>query len=200
MTTQRTIQIFLGFTALTVLVLGLVLANSDDRNTENLGGVDGVLGGEFTLHHAKGSASLSDFKGQVVVLYFGFLNCPEVCPTSMSMITKALNKLDAEELEQVQPILVSIDPERDSYDQIKEFTAYFHPQILGVTGSRDEIDLVASEYGAFNEVIDSTTDGSDYEFRHSSRYYVVDQNGELVDAMRHSTTANELVARIRTLI
>ena len=200
MTTQRTLQLFLGFTIALVLVLAFVLTNSNDRNTENLGGADGVLGGEFTLHHAEGSASLSDFRGQVVVLYFGFLNCPEVCPTSMSMITKALNKLDDNELQQVKPILVSIDPERDSFEQIKKFTEYFHPQILGVTGSREEIDLVANEYGAFNEVIESTTDGSDYEFRHSSRYYVVDQNGELIDAMRHSTTANELVARIRTLI
>lgn len=200
MTAENRIKLVLLATLLMVSGLAFVLASSADRNGENLGGADGILGGDFTLRNADGDVSLSDFSGQIVVLYFGFLNCPEVCPASMGMVSNAMNRLDTDEQNQVQPILVSIDPERDSLDQLAEFTQYFHPRLLGLTGTSDEIEAVAQDYGAFFEVTDSSSPGSAYEFRHSSRYYVIDQNGELVDAMRHSTTASELVTRIRTLI
>lgn len=199
MSTQQTIKLTLVAVFLILSTLAVVLLKSG-RDDEGLGGEDGILGGDFRLSSAEGDVSLTDFSGQVVVLYFGFLNCPEVCPTSMSMVSKAMGRLDEQELNQVQPILISIDPERDSLEQLSEFTSYFHPSILGVTGTQEQIEAVAQDYGAFFEVVDSTTTGSSYEFRHSSRYYVINQHGELVDAMRHSTTANELVARIRTLI
>ena len=200
MTSQQATKLALGFAATVVICLVVVLFNSDWQRDAQTGGEDGILGGEFTLQHLDGTVSLSDFRGQIVVVYFGFLNCPEICPTSMSVIAKALKRLDVDELAQVQPMLISVDPERDSLENLKAFTGYFHPKILGITGSQSDIDHVVNEYGAYLEVIDSTTPGSAYEFFHTSRYYVINQDGELVDAMRHGTTVNELVARIRTLI
>ena len=200
MLTQRLLHITLFVSVAIVGVLAYLLMDSEGRSRGEAGGSDGILGGEFTLHSQTGAVTLSDFRGEVVILYFGFLNCPEVCPASMSTVSNALKKLDQPELDQVQSILVSIDPARDTLAELAEFSEYFHPNILGVTGSQDEIDAVTADYGAFIDVVDSTTPGSDYEFRHSSRYYVIDQSGNLVDAMRHSTTPNELAARIRTLI
>ena len=197
---RRLMAAVFGFGFVFVGLLIGILLSSDDRPVAGAGGSDGKLGGDFTLQSADGEVSLADFRGQVVVLYFGFLNCPEVCPTSMGMIRKTLNKLTIAELNQVQPILVSVDPKRDTVQDLEDFSDYFHQKIIGVTGSPDAIDAVARDYGAYFKITQSETPDSEYAFEHTSRYYVINQQGELVDAMRHSTTANELAARIRKLM
>ena len=156
------------------------------------------LGGDFTLQTAQGEIALQDFQGQVVVMYFGFLNCPDVCPNSMLTITKALKKLTPEQKSNVQVIMVSVDPNRDALDELSAFAAYYHPNIIGATGSVEVIDQLTDAYAAYYTVNPSDSE-SEYEVTHSSRYYVINSQGELVDAMRHSTTANELAARIRLL-
>ncbi len=158
------------------------------------------LGGDFTLHSSEGDITLSSFKGQVVVMYFGFLTCPEVCPNSMSVIARAVNKLGVEQAEDVKILLVSIDPKRDTLQKLKEYSEYFHPNMTGITGSVEEIDAVTRQYGAYYNYteIESVTD--EYGVEHSSRYYVINREGKLVDAMRHGTTANELTARLKLVL
>ncbi len=92
-------------------------------------------GGDFTLHSKDGPVSLHDFKGKVVLLFFGYASCPDICPTSLAFSTKALNTLNEDELAQVQPLFVSIDPQRDSVDKMAEFVSFFHPGFIGLTGS-----------------------------------------------------------------
>lgn len=186
--------IALGFLLVGILTY-LLLSSHNQRAPEN-----GEWGGDFVLRSVDGDVSLTDFPGQVVVLYFGFLNCPHVCPASMSVLQKTLHDLDADELKQVQAIFISVDPERDSYPALASFSASFHSKILGVTGTRAQIDRVTQNYAAYNRVKASDTADSEYAFRHSSRFYIVNQEGKLVDAMRHSTTSNELLARIKSLI
>lgn len=189
--------------ATAVLVIGTlvtVLLTASDHPLIGVGGDDGELGGDFTLSTVQGEVSLSDFAGKVVVMYFGFLSCPEVCPNSMIVMQRTLNKLSAAEQEQLQGLLISIDPKRDSLQDLKDFTAYYHPKIMGMTGTVEQVDAVARDYGAFFEITESETSDSEYAYRHSSRYYLIDQQGQLVDAMRHSTTPNELAARIQQLI
>lgn len=153
------------------------------------------LGGDFTLQSAKGDVSLSDFKGKAVVMYFGFMSCPEVCPNSMGVLQAAFNRLSADELPQVQGLMISIDPERDDVRSLAQFTKYYHPQITGLTGSDSAVETTADQYGAyFKRTKDKV---NDYLFEHVSRYYVIDQEGNLVDALRHSTTPNELTAKLR---
>ncbi len=185
-----------------IVVSGSVLLLSDERQEAAIGtaGASEILGGDFTLQSSSGPVSLSDFRGQVVLLYFGFVNCPEVCPASMAVYRRALAQLSPEERQQVQPLLVTIDPERDSLDDIDSFVEYFNSNIIGLSGELSEIRSVAAQYGAFFEKADADDSELGYVFDHVSRYYVIDQNGELVDAMRHSTTANELRARIRSLL
>ena len=185
---------------LSVLVSTAVLFNvmSKQPREDSIATSD-VIGGDFVLRNIDGRVSLKDFRGSVVVLYFGFLSCPEVCPTSMSILTRSLEKLSPAEKSKTKAILISIDPERDDFQELLEFTNYYHPNILGVTGTDQEVKQVAEQYGAFFEITESETVDSAYAYRHSSRYYVIDQQGNLIQAMRHSTTPNELAARIKKI-
>lgn len=185
---------------LSVLVSTAVLFNVMSKQPlEDSIATSDVIGGDFVLRNIDGRVSLKDFRGSVVVLYFGFLSCPEVCPTSMSILTRSLEKLSPAEKSKTKAILISIDPERDDFQELLEFTNYYHPNILGVTGTDQEVKQVAEQYGAFFEITESETVDSAYAYRHSSRYYVIDQQGNLIQAMRHSTTPNELAARIKKI-
>ena len=182
---------------LSVLVSAAVLFNiMSMQPREDTVATSDVIGGDFVLRNIDGRVSLKDFRGSVVVLYFGFLSCPEVCPTSMSILTRSLEKLSPAEKNKTKAILISIDPQRDNFQELLEFTNYYHPNILGVTGTEQEVENVAQQYGAFFEITASETVDSAYAYRHSSRYYIIDQQGNLIQAMRHSTTPNELAARI----
>lgn len=153
------------------------------------------LGGNFTLQSSTGDVSLSDFKGKAVVMYFGFMSCPEVCPNSMGIIQSALNRMSDAELQHIQGLMISIDPDRDNLKSLEQFTQYYHPNIMGITGEDDTVQKTAEQYGAYFK---RTKDkANDYLFEHVSRYYVIDQEGKLVDALRHSTTPNELTAKLR---
>jgi protein SCO1/2 len=185
---------------LSVLVSAAVLFNiMSMQPREDTVATSDVIGGDFVLRNIDGRVSLEDFRGSVVILYFGFLSCPEVCPTSMSILTRSLEKLSPAEKNKTKAILISIDPQRDNFQELLEFTNYYHPNILGVTGTEQEVEKVAQQYGAFFEITESETVDSAYAYRHSSRYYVIDQQGKLIQAMRHSTTPNELSARIKKL-
>lgn len=171
----------------------------------NVGGEDGKLGGDFTLQGLNGDVSLSDYEGKIVMVYFGFVNCKEVCTLSMGVIRNTLLRLTPEELDNVQVVMVSFDPERDSLEDLDEYSRKYHSKITGVTGTKKQLDKVIEEYGAYYrltgiELSEIEKIDLDYAFRHSSRYYIIDQEGNLVDAMRHSSTPNEILARIRTLI
>ena len=188
--------LFLGASALAIVgLITLFILTSKTEFGKKTPRNFSELGGGFTLQSAKGNVSLSDFKGKAVVMYFGFMNCPEVCPNSMGVLQSAFNRLSADELKSVHGIMISIDPERDNVKSLEKFTQYYHPQIIGLTGSDDAVEKTADQYGAyFKRTKDKE---NDYLFEHVSRYYVIDQQGNLVDALRHSTTPNELTAKLR---
>ena len=189
-------HLILGSSALAIIgLIALFTLTSKTEFGEKTPRSFAELGGDFTLQSSKGNVSLSDFQGKAVVMYFGFMNCPEVCPNSMGVLQSAFNRLSTDELNDVHGIMISIDPERDKVESLEKFTQYYHPQIIGLTGSDDAVEKTADQYGAyFKRTKDKE---NDYLFEHVSRYYVIDQQGNLVDALRHSTTPSELTAKLR---
>jgi protein SCO1/2 len=193
------------FSALAFAIIGLItlftVTSKADFGETSPRSFD-QLGGDFTLQSADGPVSLSDFNGKTIVMYFGFMSCPEVCPNSMGVIQTALNKLNDNEIKTVQGLMISIDPERDTLQSLKKFTQYYHANIQGLTGTTEELQATTKLYGAyFKKQKDLSSDTKDnYVFEHVSRYYVINSQGQLVDAMRHSTTPNELVARLKETI
>jgi protein SCO1/2 len=153
-------------------------------------------GGDFTLNSANGPLALHDLKGKVVLLYFGYTFCPDICPTSLGFTSQALATLDKTELDKVQMLFVTVDPERDTLDKLKSYTAYFHPSILGLSGTPEEIAKVAKLYGA-SYARQNTASAAGYVVDHSANTYVIAPDGSLFKTLDHGTPPAQVVEAIR---
>jgi protein SCO1/2 len=153
-------------------------------------------GGDFTLQSAAGPVSLRDYRGKVVLLYFGYTYCPDICPTSLTATAQALGRLAPAELGRVQTIFVSVDPERDTPERLKDYGAFFHPSIIGVTGAPAEIAEVAKHYGA-SYAKQQLAETSSYVVDHSALTYVIAPDGRLVGALPHAAPPEQVAAEIR---
>lgn len=155
-------------------------------------------GGDFTLQGPDGPVSLSDYRGKVVLLFFGYTFCPVICPTSLSNIAQALAELTSEERDLVQGIFISVDPERDTADVLRVYAPFFHPRIIGLTGTQDQIRDVARLYGTRYVKQKPDSDGL-YSVDHSALTYIIGRDGGLVTGMPNGTSPRILVERIRAL-
>lgn len=160
----------------------------------------GSLGGNFTLQSHQGDVSLTDFKGKVVAIYIGYASCPDVCPTALAVMTQAFKTLSEDERQKVQGIFISVDPERDTPEKLQAYANFFSPLIVGVTGTQAEIDQVVKQYGAFYRKVALADSAMGYAVDHSSRIYLIDQEGVLNKTLLHNSTPNELLTDIRTLL
>ena len=156
-------------------------------------------GGDFTLQSSTGAISLSDYKGKVLLLYFGYTSCPDVCPTSLSRIGNAFKKLTPEELKQVQGIFISVDPDRDTPKKLADYSKFFHPQIVGVTGTKDQIDEVTKRYDVqYRKAAGSTAAG--YLVDHTSFIFLLDKQGKIREYLPHAIAVEDALTEIRSLI
>ena len=157
------------------------------------------MGGDFTLQSADGPVALKDLRGKVVLIYFGYTNCPDACPMTMANWASAFKQLTEEERLRVQGMLVSVDPERDTLKGLKEYTTYFHPNIIGVTGSDEELRQIVSLYRSDFE-IEHDEDSENYSVAHMSFVYVIDPQGNLRDLLAHQSIPEEIVKSIRHVL
>lgn len=156
-----------------------------------------AVGGDFTLQSAKGAVNLADFRGKVVALYFGYTACPDICPTSMATQKAAFAQLSAAEMAQVQGIFISVDPERDTLEHIQRYVGYFHPNIVGVSGTLPELETLARRYNAFFRKVEMPGSAMAYTIDHSSVIYVIDKQGKVQTQVQHAAPPAELAAAIR---
>lgn len=158
------------------------------------------IGGEFTLATSQGALSLSDLRGKVVVFFIGYASCPDVCPTALAVASQGLKQLSEDEQKQVAGVFMSVDPERDSPEKLAKYAGYFHPNFIGATSDRTTIDAVVKQYGAFYRKVELTDSALGYAIDHSSRLYLINQQGQLVKALPHAMSPNLLAAEIRNLL
>jgi protein SCO1/2 len=156
-------------------------------------------GGDFVLQSADGPVDSRSFRGKVMLVYFGYTNCPDVCPASLAAGGQALNALTPDERKRVKLIMVSVDPERDSLKHLKEYTAFFHGEMIGVTGTTAEIASLAKSFGAGYIKQPAKADGS-YAVDHTVSTYVVDSEGKLAAVLDLGVTTDKLVATVRKLL
>jgi len=156
-------------------------------------------GGDFTLQGVQGAIALHDYRGKVALLYLGYTYCPDVCPTSLSLMGQAISGLEPAERERVQGIFISVDPERDTLQRLKEYASFFHPSIIGISGSSAQVAAVARQYGAVYAKQKPDAEGQ-YSVDHSSVTYVIAPDGKLAASLPHGTTPQQIIASIRSLL
>lgn len=153
---------------------------------------------DFTLTSANGDVSLSDFRGKLVLIYFGYTFCPDICPATLANVGQALNQIGAK-AEDVQLIMVSLDPERDTPEKLAEYVGHFHPSFIGITGTKEEIDTVASLYGIFYQV-NQGSDATKYLIDHTATLLVIDREGYLKLVFPFGVTAQEIADDLKYMI
>jgi protein SCO1/2 len=160
-----------------------------------------IKGGNFTLLSSQGKVALTDFRDNVVIIYFGYTFCPDVCPTTLTMISRAFNQLTPDEKEQVQGLFITIDPERDTLDYLTDYLNYFSPKIIGLTGNSTEIAQVAQQYGiSYRHSINSLPESSEYLVDHTAGTYLLNKQGRLIKIIPYETQATVLADEIRELL
>ena len=158
------------------------------------------VGGPFTLTNTAGeTVTEADFAGRHMLIYFGYTFCPDVCPTELGNITVALNMLDPAVADQVTPVFITIDPERDTPDILAEYVPLFHEDLIGLTGSREQIDRVAQQYRIFFRKVEDP-DYTYYLMDHSSFVYLMDETGELVSMFAYGTEPESLAETINASV
>jgi len=155
----------------------------------------GRVGGPFTLTDQTGKQrSDTDFRGKLMIVYFGYTYCPDVCPTDLMAITQALDALGPA-AEGVQPVFITIDPERDT-KLLTDYVAAFHRSLVGLTGPPDEIRKVANSYKAFYLKVQDER-SRDYSIDHAGVIYLIGRNGEYLGFMPPQTNPDRLTEVLR---
>lgn len=140
------------------------------------------IGGSFTLNNHNETRVIDrDFRGQLMIVYFGYTFCPDVCPLDMVRLTAALDLLEGRgaDLSLIQPLFITIDPARDSPRILSQFVAAFHPRLMGLTGSHLRIKQAAEAYKVYYAKAPGGSE-KDYLMNHSSNIYVMGPNGKFI--------------------
>lgn len=157
-------------------------------------------GGDFTLQSPDGPLSLSDLRGKVVLIFFGYTSCPDVCPISLARINASFSALSKRELDDVRALFITLDPERDTIERLAKYTGYFNANIIGLRDDTAGIDKVTRQYGIKYSRDPMPGSALGYSISHPTDILLVDREGRLVDAVPHDSKPKFLLGRIRELL
>ena len=189
------------------LAVGLPLLSGCDRLKELTGGnspfkgidVTGApYGHGFSLTDMNGvPRTLADYKGQVVMLYFGFVQCPDVCPTALSRASQVMELLGPEQAAKLQVLFVTVDPERDTPELLRDYMAAFDPRFVALRGDAQATQATADAFKVYYKQVPT---GSTYTMDHTALSYLFDPQGRFRVALRHEQTADDYAHDIRALL
>jgi cytochrome oxidase Cu insertion factor (SCO1/SenC/PrrC family) len=166
----------------------------------SMAGGEALVGGPFTLTDQHGAeVTDQDFAGRHMLIYFGYTYCPDFCPMSLSNMSQALDLLPPKQAEQVVPIFITVDPERDTVAQLAEYAPLFHPRLVALTGSPEATKAAAQAYRVyFAKAGDQDSDA--YLMDHSTFIYLMGPDGRYVRHFAHNAAAEEIAAAIKAAI
>lgn len=198
------IYALLAGVAALVLVFGILMLTGTRESgpvVRTSGQAD--IGGPFTLvSHTGETVTEADFRGRAMLIYFGFTYCPDICPFSLQAMDAALAQLTPEERARIQPILISVDPERDTPEALAAYVQSdaFPEDLIGLTGSEEQVAEVAREYRVvFRQTEEGQEDGS-YLVDHTSFIYLMDSEGEFVTVFSHGHTPEAIANALKDFL
>ena len=194
--------VFVALVAIAVAASGLLgyLIVEVFRGGEN-GAVVGQaqVGGPFELVDGEGrTVTDEEFRGEYMLVYFGYTYCPDVCPTELQNMSRALELL-GEEAEAVRPVFITVDPERDTPEVIESYVENFHPRMVGLTGSPEQIEKAAKSYRVYYKKAESGS-ASEYLMDHTSIVYLMGREGEFLRHFGYGTSPEDMAQGIRSYL
>merc|ERR1711924_84578 len=156
------------------------------------------LGGPFEFDRKGVVRTDADYKGQYLLIYFGFVNCPDICPQEMEKQTQAVEKLEAEFGPIITPVFISVDPKRDTPPVVDEYCKEFHPRIVGLTGTPEQVKQVSRAYRVYFH--SNNSEDKDYLIDHSIIHYFMGKNGKFIDFFGKNMTAQEMTDKTKQAI
>lgn len=182
-------------------IIALVSLMLDGKGASSSGVVNAAaIGGPYTLTDQNGQTRTNqDFRDRYKLLYFGFSYCPAICPTELQKIATALKALPKDLQEKIQPLFITIDPERDTPAQLKSYVALFDPRLIGLTGTPEQIDAVKKAYKVYAAKV-PPEDGAgkdEYTMDHSSFIYFLTPDDKLLLIFRTEDTAAQMADKIK---
>lgn len=160
------------------------------------------IGGAFTLvdQHGK-TVTDKDFAGNYMLLFFGYTYCPDVCPTELQKMSRVMELLGEDKAAKIQPVFISVDPERDDPQTVKDYVGNFHDRLIGLTGSQEQIDAVKKAYKVYSSKVEMEgMDADNYMMNHSSFMYLMSPDGANVALYPAKDTAEQVAEDIKEKI
>ena len=165
---------------------------------------ESAIGGAFELVNSEGeTVRAEDFRGRYLLVNFGYTFCPDVCPGTLANITRALNRLaetDPAKAKEVVPIFITVDPARDDVETMRHYVSNFHDRMVGLTGSKAQIEDVAKKYRVYYEKTDQTMADGEYLVNHSSYVYVMGPQGKYLEHFTHKTAPDAMANVLSRLV
>lgn len=153
------------------------------------------VGGPFSLTDQNGRAVTDkDFKGEPFLVFFGFTNCPDICPTTLYEMSEVLRRLGPD-ANKTAALFVSVDPERDTPEKLKQYLSSFHPRVFGLTGTEAQVDAIKKEYRVYSKKVPLKDGG--YTMDHTAVVYLMDKNGRFIAPFNLQRSADAAAADLR---
>ena len=153
------------------------------------------VGGPFRLlDHNGGGVTEANFKGRPFLVFFGFTHCPDICPTALFEMSEVLKRLGSD-ADKTAALFISVDPERDTPEKLKDYVSSFHPRVFGLTGTPAEIEAVTRAYRAYAKKV--PLDGGGYTMDHSAIVYLMDKDGRFVAPFNLKRSAEQAAADLK---
>ena len=159
-----------------------------------------LVGGPFTLTDQSGKrVTDKDFRGRYLLVFFGFTNCPDVCPSALQVMAAALDKLGPKG-QKVTPLFITVDPERDTEAQLATYVKSFHPRLVGLTGTPAEIEAVTKAYRVYVKKVPDPKSSAGYTFDHSAIIYLMGPDGDYLAHFTHASNVDTMADRLTKLL
>jgi protein SCO1/2 len=152
--------------------------------------------GDFALKGADGTLAFKDMLGKVGIIFFGYTHCPDVCPATLVNVGGALRLLNESEQDKVKAVFISLDPERDTPEKATKYAQYFHPRIMGLSGSPEEIEAAARSFLVGYEINKPNAAGN-YTISHSTYIFLIRPDGKIGELVSHTSKPEDIAKSIR---
>ena len=182
----------------TISIVGYNILNVSSPTFEKDKSSGPNIGGPFSATNHNGfDVTERDFLGKFLIVYFGYTYCPDICPTALTEISSAIDMI-GNKGESVLPIFVTIDPERDTPEYLKEYISFFHPRMIGLSGTINQVSEIAKAYKVFfSKGEQDPNDPGNYLMDHSTLTYLIGKDGKYLDHFSHGVSAEEIVKKVR---